>query len=99
MEMVQDPLGAGVFPRVVGSQRRRRVLAATPVARVVALLAACGQASGGAPAPATNPAVTLEFWHNKGQPEGQDVTAIVGKYNGQATPTQVKELYQGDSAT
>jgi ABC-type glycerol-3-phosphate transport system substrate-binding protein len=63
-------------------------------------LAACGRVGdGGSAQPAANPPVTLEFWHNKAQPEGQDVTSIVTKYNAQFAPTQVKELFQGNGAT
>ena len=49
--------------------------------------------------PAANPPLALEYWHNKAQPEGQDVTAIVTKYNAQFAPTRVAETFQGNGAT
>jgi len=80
---------------------RRRWLLAGPAGAgsALALLAACGQQGGGAPPKVTNPPLTLEFWHNKAQPEGQDVTGIVAKYNDQFAPTHVNEAFQGNQAT
>ena len=46
-----------------------------------------------------DPPLTLEFWHNKAQPEGQDVTTIVTRYNAQSAPTAVTEIFQGNGAT
>ena len=49
--------------------------------------------------PAPNPPLALEFWHNKAQPEGQDVTTIVTRYNATFAPTKVAEIFQGNGAT
>ena len=79
--------------------RRRSVLAAPAAGGVVAALAACGQAGSGSPAKVANPPLALEFWHNKQQPEGQDVTTIVTRYNAEFAPTKVTEIFQGNGAT
>jgi ABC-type glycerol-3-phosphate transport system substrate-binding protein len=79
---------------------RRRVLWAAPAAgAALAALAACGQAGGGGAQPAADPPLALEFWHNKAQPEGQDVTTIVTRYNATFAPTRVTEIFQGNGAT
>ena len=67
-----------------------------------ALLAACGAGGTGtepAGRPGANPPLYLEFWHNKAQPEGQDVTTIVTTYNATFAPTRVAEIFQGNGAT
>ncbi len=82
---------------------RRRVVAlpllAAGAGGIPALLAACGQQRESAQPKVANPPLTLEFWHNKAQPEGQDVTGIVARFNQQFAPTQVKESFQGNLAT
>jgi multiple sugar transport system substrate-binding protein len=79
---------------------RRRALWAAPAAGgALIALAACGQPPGGSPPPAANPPLALEFWHNKAQPEGQDVTTIVATYNAKFAPTKVTEIFQGNGAT
>jgi ABC-type glycerol-3-phosphate transport system substrate-binding protein len=81
------------------SVSRRAMWHAPTGAGAALLMAACGQASGNAAPKVVNPPLTLEFWHNKAQPEGQDVTGIVARYNNQFAPTVVKESFQGNLAT
>jgi multiple sugar transport system substrate-binding protein len=90
----------GVEGRGGGARRRTVLLAAGAGGAGAVFAAACGGAqSQPAERAAPNPAISIEFWHNKAQPEGQDVTAIVGRYNAQFAPTSVKESFQGNLAT
>ena len=79
---------------------RRRLMGTSAAGGLGAMLAACARSDAGpGQAKQTNPPLTLEYWHNKAQPEGQDVTAITGKYNDLSGPTRVNELFQGNGAT
>ena len=60
---------------------------------------ACGQPGGSALSRRRTRTLALEFWHNKAQPEGQDVTTIVTTYNATFAPTKVAEIFQGNGAT
>jgi ABC-type glycerol-3-phosphate transport system substrate-binding protein len=85
-----------------GTRAGRRTVLLAGAGAGAALAAACGAGGAGtetAGKAGANPALTLEFWHNKAQPEGQDVTTIVTRYNTQSAPTTVTEIFQGNGAT
>src|SRR5262245_4782348 len=93
-------MGTGGGMRAGWRAGRRAVLLAGAGAGA-ALAAACGAGGAGqeTAGKAANPPLTMEFWHNKAQPEGQDVTTIVTRYNAQFAPTSVTEIFQGNGAT